>query len=414
MWHRIFKDRKVIERHSRSWLGELTGEFLKELAEQRYRTGTVRAYAKVLHRLSVYGESRGTRQLERLPETIAGYVASLPADRRGDVSTRPALNRFLKFLRDRMLAPPPPGEDGAAFLGSAALADYVQVLEKERGVSPKSIAYIRGCCEAFLRFLEGAGVSDLGSIKPETIHDFILEQGSRYARKTMSGQCSALRGFLRHLVRRGSTSGDLSIFVVAPRLYRQEGCPRFLTRSQVQAVLAAVDRRTRVGLRDYAILLLLATYGLRGIELRRLQIEDIDWRQERLHIPQRKAGNTTVYPLAGFVGDATLRYLERGRPASPSRHLFLRTRAPYSGLTSTRTLDHLVCKYLRRAKITVERPGPHTFRYSCAQRLLDQGFPLKTIGDFLGHRSPDSTQRYTLIALDDLREVALGDGEELL
>jgi site-specific recombinase XerD len=62
----------------------------------------------------------------------------------------------------------------------------------------------------------------------------------------------------------------------------------------------------------------------------------------------------------------------------------------------------------------VERPGPHTFRYSCAQRLLDQGFPLKTIGDFLGHRSPDSTQRYTLIALDDLREVALGDGEELL
>jgi integrase len=204
------------------------------------------------------------------------------------------------------------------------------------------------------------------------------------------------------------------VFVVSPHLFAHECCPRFLTRAEIRAVLSAVDRRTPLGLRDYAILLLLSTYGLRGIEVIRLRLEDIDWRNERIRIRARKAGNETVYPLAPSVGRAVLAYLKRGRPVSPDREIFVSEAAPFRALRRTSALGCVARKHFAKAGIHVERPGAHTFRYSCAQALLEDQTPLKTIADFLGHRDPSSTHRYTMIALDDLRGVAMGDGEDLL
>ena len=143
------------------------------------------------------------------------------------------------------------------------------------------------------------------------------------------------------------------------------------------------------------------------------QKEFFDSLNERLYIRSRKAGNSTVYPLAASVGEALLSYMESGRPETAHRELFLSSRAPFNPLGRTSALGHIVKKYLALSKVTVERPGTHTFRYSCAQRLFEDGFPIKTIGDYLGHRSPDSTQRYTMIAISALRDVALGDGEDL-
>ena len=111
---------------------------------------------------------------------------------------------------------------------------------------------------------------------------------------------------------------------------------------------------------------------------------------------------------------AILDYLKNSRPVSTHREVFLTTIAPVKPMASISPIAYQVCKYLARAKVTVARPGTHSFRYSCAQRLLDSGTSLKTIGDYLGHTHPDSTQRYTKIAIEQLREVARGDVEELL
>lgn len=413
MWHRLFRDPRTIDRYRGSWLGEVIAEYLEGLGSQKYAKNTLRRCASTLRRFASFTEVRGVTDLAALPGVVETYIKQ-PSDKPRDSRTiRLILQRFIRYLRGKGQLPPPALQKSSGHW-SKVLEDYSRVLRDERGLTPKWISRIRDCNATFLRYVEASGIRDLVHLRVDTIHGFIGHEGTRYSRQSMRHQCSALRGFLGHLYRTGRTPRDLSACVMAPRLYRQESCPRFLSSHQVQAVLGAVDRRTRQGVRDYAILLLLATYALRGIEVLRLRLDDIDWQRDLLHIPGRKAGNSTIYPLSAAVGEAILRYLERGRPECSSRRLFLRVVVPYQPFSSNGGFRHIVVKYLCRAGIQLERAGTHTFRYSCAQTLLDRGVPLKTIGDYLGHRDPRSTCRYTLIALKDLREVALGDGEDVV
>jgi integrase len=176
--------------------------------------------------------------------------------------------------------------------------------------------------------------------------------------------------------------------------------------------LACVDRRAVVGRRDYAILLLLVTYGLRANEVANLTLDDIDWKRERLSIPLRKAGHWSAYPLASVVGEAIIDYLKNGRPETTDRHVFLRAVAPHTPIGSA-AVSSAAAKYLHRAGVQVHRPGSHTLRHTCVQRLVDAEFDLKTVGDYVGHQSPQSTEIYTKVALTALREVAMGNGEAL-
>jgi len=173
-----------------------------------------------------------------------------------------------------------------------------------------------------------------------------------------------------------------------------------------------VERRTVRGRRDYAILLFLVTYGLRAHEVARLTLDDIDWKRERFRVPERKAGHATAYPLAGVIAEALIDYLRNGRPETKDRHLFFRAVAPTSPITAA-AVSSSVALYLQKAGVQVRRPGSHTLRHTCVQRLLDAELPLKTIGDYIGHRSPESTRIYSKIDIASLREVASGDGEEL-
>ena len=206
----------------------------------------------------------------------------------------------------------------------------------------------------------------------------------------------------------------MSPVVVAPRIFKYESCPRFLTRAEVQRVLSIIDQETLVGKRDYAMLMLLATYGLRGIEVVRLRLDDIDWRHKTLYVKARKSGNNTDYPLTDSVAASVLVYLKSGRPQSTHRNIFLTTKPPFLPFTSSTCVGRQIRRYIAMAGITLSPAGTHTFRYSCAQMLLDANMPIKTIGDYLGHCLPDSTQRYTKMAITQLREVALGDGEDVL
>jgi integrase len=161
------------------------------------------------------------------------------------------------------------------------------------------------------------------------------------------------------------------------------------------------------------MILLLTTYGLRGIEVIRLNLDDIDWRKNLLHIRARKAGNNTVYPLASSVAYSIIEYLRRARPNCDDRSVFLSVKAPYRPLVYSQGLGYKIRKYMRNAGVNVPRPGSHTFRYSCAQSLLTKGTPLKIISDYIGHSHPETTQQYLKIAVDDLRVVALA-GEEVV
>jgi site-specific recombinase XerD len=160
------------------------------------------------------------------------------------------------------------------------------------------------------------------------------------------------------------------------------------------------------------MLLLLVTYGLRAHEVAGLTLDDIDWQHERLNIPQRKAGHWSAYPLASIVAEAIIDYLKNGRPQTTDRHVFFRAVAPSRPITSP-GISSAVVRYLQRAGVRVHRAGAHTLRHTCVQRLVDAEFSLKAIGDYVGHRSTESTKIYTKVNIAALREVAMGNGEAL-
>lgn len=230
--------------------------------------------------------------------------------------------------------------------------------------------------------------------------------GKRLSRATLQHRIAQLRGFLRFLATNGIVRPGLDRQIDTPRVYRQEQLPRSLPWPTVQGLLQCIDRRTAEGLRDYAMLFLIATYGLRACEVVALTLDAIDWRGRRLHVPQRKTGTPLVLPLTDAAGTILLRYLRHGRPASPHRELFLRHRAPAGVLQRTAVTD-VFQKWVRRSGLPIPFSGPHCLRHSYAVALLRRGVSLKTLGDLLGHRTAESTCAYLRLATDDLREVAL-------
>jgi site-specific recombinase XerD len=285
-------------------------------------------------------------------------------------------------------------------------------LVEEKGLRPRTLIQYRFHLHQFATYLERNGIR-LRAVSPTVISGFIAEYGPRVAWTTLRNACGTLRVLLRYLYREGVVSRDLSPLVEFPQSYRHAGIPRSISWDQVEQVLASIDRRSPCGRRDYAMLLLLSTYGLRACEVASLTLDDIDWRNERFRIRDRKAGNTTTYPLSAVAGSAIVDYLKNGRPATTHREVFMRMSAPLAPIGRAA----VVCRaahFIRKAGISVPRAGSHVLRHSCVQRLLNAHFSLKHIGDYVGHRSISSTQIYGKLAIEQLRDVAQGDGEDVL
>ncbi len=279
-----------------------------------------------------------------------------------------------------------------------------------RGRSPLTFDKDWGTAERFLEWLdERASRDGLHRLGPADLDAFLAWRMAGLRRATRSGVCQGLRVFLRYLHGAGYLDRDLAACVSAPSRYHNEAMPRTFTKAEVEQMLAEarVDR-SAIGRRDYAILLLLATYGLRAGEIVRLRLEDIDWRREQFWITQSKSGRTSQLPLVPSVGEAILDYLRHGRPVSEHRSVFLRHRVPYSPFKRGNCLTAVVGRHVHRCGLQpTGRHGAHAFRYARAVSLLRAAVPLKAISDLLGHSSSSSTDGYLKLATDDLRDVGL-------
>jgi integrase/recombinase XerD len=262
-------------------------------------------------------------------------------------------------------------------------------------------------------YLIQRGIRDLPGLSPDVVSGFLTDRAQGLQPSYVRIRCTVLRVFLRYLHREGAVARDLSTIVEAAPVYRLAKIPRAITADEVQQMLGTIDRQTAIGRRDYAILLLLVTYGLRAREVAALTLDHLDWHHDRLRIPERKAGHSTAYPLSPFAGAAIIDYLKDGRPKTPSRYVFQHVTHPWGPITHV-AVARRAAHYLHKAGIAVPRAGSHTLRHTCVQRLVDGGWSLKQIGDYVGHRSPASTEIYSKVALDTLREVSCGDGEEVL
>jgi integrase/recombinase XerD len=403
-----------IQRGRTSWLKNAVKVFLEKLTSRQLKRGTLRIDASRLFRFGEFVAQSGVCSLAELPQTIEQFLQQCYPKQPSRGIWRSTLARFILHLREEGLIPVPESIPESPLPHVELVIGYLAYLREHRGLCEPYLRDIKNYCSTLLSHLDSEGITDLRISSAQSIHRFITVAAKDCARTTASRKCTVIRGFLAYLHRRELVPVDLSAVVISPKIYKHEQCPRFLTVTEVEAVLAAVKCRTARDRRNYAMMLLLAVYGLCGIEVRRLQLDDVDWKNQLIHIRNRKAGNSTTYPLTIGVAEAIVDYVRNDRPASEYRHVFLSSKPPFSPILTTRALGRLVQKFIRAAGITVYRPGTHTLRYSCAQRLLDAELSLKTIGDFLGHRDLGSTQRYTKIAISQLRDVAMNDGEDLL
>jgi site-specific recombinase XerD len=300
----------------------------------------------------------------------------------------------------------PDDRQAAATLRSPVLSEtYVTHLRDVRGFASFTIASHRRTAECFLRHLKKTGIA-VGSIKLSNIESYISKIGSRLSRGTIQHEVAALRGFLRFLAMEGKVPVGLDCQIDTPRLYRLEQLPRAISWETVRTLLQSVDRTSPMGLRDYAIFLLIATYGLRASEIVEISLDDIRWRQRILRIHQRKTSEPLELPLTNEVIAALVKHLKQTPPPPPYRRLFLRMRAPMGVLKPT-AVSEAFQALIRKSGLGIPCQGAHCLRHSYAVHLLKNGTPLKTIGDILGHRTAESTSMYLRLATEDLREVAL-------
>lgn len=284
---------------------------------------------------------------------------------------------------------------------------YVAYLDRVRGLAASTQANHAATAKELLAVVGFEGdLAPLHALGPRDIEAFITKVGARLSRASLQHAVGQLRSFLRFLASRGMVDTGLDALVDTPRLYRGERLPRSLPWGQVQELLAAIDRSTRMGKRDYAMFLLIATYGLRTCEVASLRLGDLRWRARQLHITRSKSRSFLVHPLTDEVGSALVDYLRHARPELPDRPVFLRVRAPAGPIRPTAVTEAFQ-GWVRRIGLPIPYQGPHCLRHSLAVHLLRQGTALKTIGDLLGHRSLESTCVYLRLHVEDLRDVAL-------
>jgi len=304
--------------------------------------------------------------------------------------------RFLGALRQPEPKPSPFADQLAAFAAHATT---------ERGLSTVTV---RLYCWHMQKFLEWRGGENatFSQVSIQEVHAFLTWTGEHgWCRVSVASRAKALRAFFRYAAARGWCTAQLAASIDGPRLFQHETLPVGPAWADVQRLLAGVDGNQAQDIRDRAILLLLAVYGLRSGEVRRLCLQDVDWEHDRLMLVRPKQRRVQQYPLTPEVGEAILRYLQEARPLSPRREVFLTLKAPFRPL-SPGALHHLVSSRWAALDICLPHRGPHALRHACAGHLVAEGFSLKQIGDHLGHRSDSATRIYAKVDLPGLREVA--------
>jgi integrase/recombinase XerD len=394
-------------------LGREAIRLVQWLRERGYSDRSHREYAHaVVHLGRVLHEAQGEVTPRALDETvvedfIGGHLPvcccyhQRPGRRAGHV--RCGLAHLLAMLREEGTISHPVSVEP---IYHELLEGYCRFLRDARGLAETTIINYRRYVRDFLIGRgDAVSVDELAQLTEDDLLAFSRERGAVLGVTAWNHVALSLSSFWRWLDLRGHGTRHLIGAVPLRRKYRLADVPCALSWDQVQQLLAVVDRRELNGRRNYAMLLLAATYGLRSCEIRALRLDDIDWGDDEITIFSPKTGRSRKLPLTRPVGDAILDYLREERPASRHRRIFLSSQPPHGPLHSK--INRWLARCFDRAGIEAPRRGAHTLRHSLAVHLLRSGETLKSIGDVLGHRSPETTFIYTKLHVEDLRTVAL-------
>jgi integrase/recombinase XerD len=383
-------------------MGRILEAFDDWMIERGYRRLSRQCYIIRCKTIDAYFRRRRLDNLEDLTHDSFRHCQRSLRKQFGITGTVGCLERF---LRTKGHIPAPIAAPATPF--DSILASYQHYMVDVRGLASSSVDLHTVTVREFLRYLyRTRHTFRLTDLTPEHIDRFVRSIAVRYSRQTLSHAVAHIRAFLRFLKLHDHVPSGREFLIYRPRLYKNESVPRVLPWETVCAFLSSIDRDTFAGLRDYAMFLLIATYGLRRCDIAGLRLDDIDWREAVINIRQRKTGSPLQLPLTRTVADAVLAYLRKDRPPSKNRTIFFTVVAPIVPLEPP-MVGYAFRQRVRVSGLDIPLEGVHCLRHSYAAHLQRRGISLKTIGDLLGHASIEATSAYIRVNIDEPSEVAL-------
>ncbi len=399
------KDPLTLERYRSDPAGPHLDAFLDWLEQRGYQPRRIHHLLRGVHRFSRWAHSTG-RTLQALDTTaLEAFRRHLHACQRlhypsGRLSHLfVGARHFVSYLAAvELIAPaasvvPQPPEP-------ALLEAFRYWMRTHRGTTEATLTGYRQTILALLHTL-GEQPEDFDA---KTLRAFVLTHAGRGGIGRAKTVVTAVRMFLRFLIASGRCTPGLDQALPTLAQWRLASLPQYLPAEAVERVLAACDLMTPIGVRDHAVLLLLARLGLRAGDVAALQWRDIDWQEGTLCVAGKNR-RTTRLPLPQEVGEAILAYVTQQRPRMASEHVFLTAIAPLTPLRP-KAVTQLVARALQRAQVESPHLGAHVLRHSAATHMLRQGVSLPSIGALLRHASVETTAHYAKVDITLLQAVA--------
>lgn len=287
------------------------------------------------------------------------------------------------------------------------LMEYIheqKVLElSKRTIKSKEISIVR-----FLCFLDKGNMIDISSLRSSDVYSY-LDTLNGYSNSTRSGIIFTLRDYLAFLVSREYVESGLDKLFPVILSNKFERIPSYYSTEEIQEILLQVDRNTKIGRRDYIVLILAIQLGMRAGDIRLLKLENIRWHLNTIEFMQEKTKIPLQLPLTENLKYALIDYMKNSRPSSKDPHIFIRHRAPFIPFTTGNVFWGTINKYIKAAGIIINnrKHGLHSMRHSLASNLLKQNTPFPVITGVLGHENSNTTKLYLRIDIEQLRSVAL-------
>ena len=381
--------------------------FTKSLGDQGFSLHSSHVQTRLAADFSRWLKQTGAVLPAITAEHIPRYLRYRARHRRRRSSDTFVLKRLLDFVRQQGAIEEVPTVSVEVTPNQRLLDEYTVYLQQERVLSAATIDIYVPFARGFLTacFRDGQK-TQLAALRAANVVAFVQEQVKCLHLARAKMMITALRSFLRYLRYCGAIKLDLASAVPTVANWSMASIPRAISVEHAQAALASCNRQSAVGSRDYAILLLLARLGLRAGEIVALKLDDIDWDSGSLNV-YGKGGRGSPMPLPADVGEAIADYLQKGRPHSTSRSVFLRSVAPVGEFQRPQAIGSIVGQALARAGIDTPHKGAHQFRHRLACDLLCLGASLAEIGELLRHRHPETTAIYAKVDFAALRTLAL-------
>ena len=374
-------------------LAAFAAGFGAELLRAGYRPRSAREQLRLMADASEWLAGRGLDACDLTEVRVAELMVERRSAGRSHLLSGRAMVPLLDYLRASGVVP--------AAVAMASLTPVEGLIERywaylleRRGLATSTARNYVGVARGFLCWREAVnGTLSIAELDSVAVIAFVLGETGRCSVGSAKCLVTRLRMFLRFLHVEGKIDRDLTGAVPSVASWRLAGLVKALDAGALRRLLASCDRRTRVGRRDFAVLMLLSRLGLRAGEVAALRLADIDWRAGELLV-RGKGSRLERLPLPADVGEALVGWLVRGRPRCQCVFVFTRVRAPLDQL-SPGGVSAIVQHACRRAGLPVV--GAHRLRHTAATEMLRAGGSLAEVGQVLRHRSRDVTSIYAKV-----------------